>query len=486
MAIIPGTSGPDYLYGSDFDDSISGLAGNDTLLGVSSDLYDEYGNDSLDGGTGNDSLWGGGGNNFLNGGDGIDTVSYRDASGSINLQLGEVGDGSGLGRASWMFVGLVEGPPTLPLLPFVDSLSGIEVVIGSDFGSNTLVGGSDNETLLGGRRNDFLSGRAGNDLLNGGDGIDTVSYTSATTGINLDLGLGLTTDGLGGVDSLSGLEVVIGSRFNDTLVGGSDNETLLGGRGNDSLWGGAGNDSLNGGDGIDTVSYTSARTGINLDLGLGLTTDGLGGVDSLSGIEVVIGSRFNDTLVGGSGNETLWGGRGNDSLSGLAGNDLLNGGEGIDTVSYSLGRTGVYLQLGAVGDGSGLGRASDGQGGIDSLSGIEVAIGSRYNDTLLGGDGSETLIGGAGDDLLFGFSGNDYLVGGRGADKFRLWRSSGIDTIADFKQGEDKLLVRSRAPFADIVSQLNGSDTEIRQNGVIIGILKGVQITITASDLITG
>jgi len=66
------------------------------------------------------------------------------------------------------------------------------------------------------------------------------------------------------------------------------------------------------------------------------------------------------------------------------------------------------------------------------------------------------------------------------------WSSSGIDTVADFKQGEDKLLVRSRARFADIISQLNGSDTEIHQNGAIIGILKGVQITITASDLITG
>ena len=98
------------------------------------------------------------------------------------------------------------------------------------------------------------------------------------------------------------------------------------------------------------------------------------------------------------------------------------------------------------------------------------------------------MIGGAGDDLLFGFSGNDYLVGGNGADKFRLWSGFGIDTLADFKQGEDKLLVRSRAPFADIISQsvINGSDTEIRQNGAIIGILKGVQITITASDLITG
>ncbi|MEG4347009.1 calcium-binding protein [Microcoleus sp. A003_D6] len=367
----------------------------------------------------------------------------------------------------------------------------------STAGNDIINGMAGNDTLWGLGGNDLLDGGDGYDLLNGGDGIDTVSYTSARTGIDLqpidkwpDYYYGSpyvrTTDGLGGYDRLSGHEVVIGSNFDDTLVGrNSNNETLLGGRGNDSLWSGGGNDLLNGGDGIDTVFYSSEdrRDGINLQLGEVGDGSGLGRatwrfeiivglrsssqlpdfVDSLSGIEVVIGSNADDTLVGGGDNETLLGGRGNDSLSGRAGNDLLNGGDGIDTVSYSFGGTGVYLQLGAVGDGSGLGRASDGQGGIDSLSGIEVAIGSRYNDTLLGGDGIQTLIGGAGDDLLFGLSGDDYLVGGRGADKFRLWMSGRIDTVADFKQGEDKLLVRSRAPFTDITSKsaINGLDTEM-------------------------
>ena len=393
-----------------------------------------------------------------------------------------------------------------PANDIIYGLAGNDTLLGLK-GDDTLYGGVGDDSLDGGTGNDLLYGGGGDDELNGGAGIDTVSYSDASTGINLQLGE--TTDGLGGVDWLSGIEVVIGSNFNDTLVGKRyNNETLLGGRGNDSLSGG-GNNLINGGDGIDTVFYSDQHI-ISINLQLGEVGDGSGlgratgrfdiivglrsssqlsdFVDSLSGIEVVIGSEGDDTLVGGSGNETLLGGRGNDSLSGRAGNDLLNGGDGIDTVSYSFGGTGVYLQLGPVGDGSGLGRASDGQGGIDSLSGIEVAIGSRYNDTLLGGDGSETLIGGAGDDLLFGLSGDDYLVGGKGADKFRLWRGLGIDTVADFKQNEDKLLVRSRAPFTDIISQsvINGSDTEIRQNGAIIGILKGVRITITASDLITG
>ena len=45
MATITGTSGPDYLYGSAIDDTISGLDGDDVLYG-----YD--GHDWLDGGLG--------------------------------------------------------------------------------------------------------------------------------------------------------------------------------------------------------------------------------------------------------------------------------------------------------------------------------------------------------------------------------------------------------------------------------------------------
>ncbi|WP_445306049.1 calcium-binding protein [Microcoleus vaginatus] len=292
--------------------------------------------------------------------------------------------------------------------------------------NDIIYGLAGNDTILGLRGDDSLSGGVGDDCLYGGTGND----------------------------------LLYGATGSDSLDGGTGNDGLYGGEGDDSLDGGTGNDYLNGGDGFDP------------DLRVAHFRPDASGYDDYP-----------------SGNDLLSGGTGDDYLVGGSGNDLLNGGDGIDTVSYNgLGDTGVYLQLGAVGDGSGLGRASDWRGDIDSLSGIEVAIGSWYNDTLLGGDGSETLIGGMGNDLLFGLSGNDYLVGGTGSDKFRLWRGWGIDTIADFQQGQDKLLVRSRAPFADIISEsvINGSDTEIRQNGQIIGILKGVRITITASDLITG
>ncbi|MGL5066014.1 MAG: hypothetical protein ACRC62_39090 [Microcoleus sp.] len=57
----------------------------------------------------------------------------------INLQLGEVGDGSGLGRASGIFPLINGGLRYSSQLSdfFLDSLSGIEVVIGSN-GDDTL------------------------------------------------------------------------------------------------------------------------------------------------------------------------------------------------------------------------------------------------------------------------------------------------------------------------------------------------------------
>ncbi|MEG4088179.1 calcium-binding protein [Microcoleus sp. Pol12B4] len=405
-------------------------------------------------------------------------------------------------------------PPPLPIIFESHIIYGIG-------GNDTLLGGAADDTLNGGNNNDSLHGNPGNDLLYGWNGNDTLNG-----GLGNDLLYGGrdfsntsydndVLDGGAGNDTLYGTSYNDDIRYsdlfaNDTLFGGTEDDLLYGGGGKDLLNGEEGNDLLYGGKGNDSLYDSFGNDNLNGEEGNDLLYGG-------SNEDTLNGSFGNDTLWGGTENDLLYGGGGNDNLNGEKGNDLLyggeegndllNGGDGIDTVFYSNGRLfgdifysdkgiGVYIELGSVGDQSGLGRASYGQG-IDSLSSIEVAIGSRYSDTLLGGDGRETLIGGRGDDLFFGKNGDDYLVGSSGADKFRLWMNYGIDTIADFKQGEDKLLVRSRLPypppleqipFADIISEsvINGSDTEIRQNGQIIGILKGVQITITASDLITG
>ena len=68
---IVGTRRGEYLAGGGFDDTIFGLAGNDTLLGGA-------GADRIFGGSGNDVVTGGGGADHLWGGRGSDTINAVD------------------------------------------------------------------------------------------------------------------------------------------------------------------------------------------------------------------------------------------------------------------------------------------------------------------------------------------------------------------------------------------------------------------------
>ncbi|HVI87196.1 MAG TPA: hypothetical protein VM659_02785, partial [Dongiaceae bacterium] len=208
-------------------------------------------------------------------------------------------------------------------------------VIYGDSGTDTLNGGAGNDHLLGGGSNDILIGGPGNDILDGGSGTDTVDYSAVVAAVTVDLGAGTATGD--GTDTLISIENVTGSGFADTITGSAANNVLSGGFGDDALHGGAGNDTLiggpgndllDGGSGIDTVDYSKAANGIVLDLGLGTATGD--GNDTLTGIENVTGSAFNDSLTGDGNNNVIAGGAGNDILHGGDGNDTLTGGSGTD------------------------------------------------------------------------------------------------------------------------------------------------------------
>jgi peroxidase len=83
-----------------------------------------------------------------------------------------------------------------------------------------------------------------------------------------------------------------------------------------------------------------------------------------------------------------------------------------------------------------------GDGGRDLLLGLAGNDGLNGNggaDDLYGGAGADTLNGGDGDDLLNGGAGNDSHAGGKGADVFVFEGACGQDTVADFKDREDRL-----------------------------------------------
>ena len=344
------------LKGSTFDDVLTGDAGVNTL----------------DGGAGNDALVGGAGADVLIGGAGVDTADYSAANAgvTVNLATGTASDG--------------------------DVLSGIENIKGSAF-DDVLTGNAVANVLDGGAGNDVLAGAAAADILIGGSGVDTADYSLATAGVVASLGTGTASDG----DMLSGIENLTGSAFNDVLAGDAGINILDGGAGNDVLVGSAGADTLVGGAGIDTADYSVATVGVIVNLATGTASDG----DTLSDVENLIGSAFNDVLIGNAVANVLDGGAGDDLVAGGAAADTLIGGAGVDTVDYSASTISVSVNMAT-------GAASDG----DVLSGFENLKGSAFDDILTGDAGANVVDGGSGNDALAGGAGADTLIGGAGFD----------------------------------------------------------------------
>ncbi|WP_109122336.1 DUF4347 domain-containing protein, partial [Azospirillum sp. TSO22-1] len=412
------------IDGGDGNDTITGSAAADHILGGS-------GADSLLGGTGDDTLDGGAGVDTLAGGTGNDTYLV-DAAGDTVTEA------------------LAAGTDTVRTTLNSYSLgSNVENLAFDGTGAFTGTGNTLNNLITGGTGNDTLTGGLGNDTLDGGDGIDTASYATSSTAVGVNLATGVHAGGAAG-DTLTNIEVVAGSNFNDTLTGDSGGNWFQAGAGNDTLTGGAGGDTLDGGSGTDTASYAGSASGVVVDLAAGTGALGDAAGDTLTGIENVTGSAYDDTLTGDAGANLLVGGAGNDSLNGGLGNDTLTGGlgndtyvvdsagdvinentgEGTDTVrttlaSYTLGAPLENLTYTGTGAFTGTGNAAN-----------NVITGGTGADSLTGGLGNDTLAGGVGNDTLDGGSGNDSMTGGIGNDVF-IVDSASDAVVENLNEGTD-------------------------------------------------
>jgi Ca2+-binding RTX toxin-like protein len=445
---LPFTAHYDYFNSSNISSSAPTL--QDIINGA----------DQLNGGSQNDSLMGFGGADTFKGGAGADTVSYDLAPTAVRADLGNSATNTGSDAVGDTYSSI----ENLIGSHFNDTLmgSGVANVIDGGAGNDVINGRAGNDALHGGIDNDVLTGGAGADALDGGSGSDTASYTGSGVAVTvgLDAGTGLGGDAQG--DTLTGIENLIGSAFNDKLTGDGNDNVLTGGAGNDTLTGGAGNDTLNGGAGTDAASYATAGSGVTVNLAIAGPQDTVGaGVDTLVGIERLIGSAFNDTLTGDGLANRISGGAGDDAIDGGAGNDILIGGltgAAGDTVSYASSAAAVKVSL-AIQDGV---TAQNTLGaGTDTLSGFDNLTGSDFNDALLGNGlaniidggagndfingraGNDTLTGGAGTDTLNGGAGNDTLTGGTDADKFlfntALNTLTNVDDIPAFEVGIDQI-----------------------------------------------
>ena len=264
-------------------------------------------------------------------------------------------------------------------------------------------------TLDGGNGNDLLVGTLGDDTINGGADNDTASFINAFSNTATGVTVNLNIQGVAqftfaaGTDTLSGIENLIGSQYNDTLFGDGNDNVIEGGAGNDTLVGGGGN---------DTASYASASGGVTVFLALQDSAQNTrnAGSDTLSGFENLLGSAFNDTLVGDANANTLTGGAGNDVLdvgnSAVGVSDLLDGGSGTDTASFNAVSSGVVATLNGALDGT----ATQAGNLIATLRNIESLSGTSSDDVLTGDANDNSIEGGLGNDTLDGGLGNDTLV----------------------------------------------------------------------------
>lgn len=278
-------------------------------------------------------------------------------------------------------------------------------------------------TRIGTPGDDVIAARAAGDVIVALDGDDTI--------IGLD-GDELLCGGPG-LDTIAGGagdDALYGEAGRDTLFGGSGNDALYGGGFPDTLSGGPGDDLLDGGGGRnDWVNYLDSPAGVWVDLIAGAAVGD--GSDTITGIEHVAGSTFDDLLIGDPRDNKILGYQGEDVIDGRAGDDLLDGGpandvlqghKGDDTIVGSYGRdlalfgeaTGPVTVDLAAGTATYIDPA---QGPFaDTLDGIEHVTGSKWDDVITGDGFGNVLRGLPGDDTLNGGAGYDYLFGGAGTD----------------------------------------------------------------------
>ncbi len=478
-----------FVLGSDSDDSINGISGNDIIYsengndtinsGYGDDIiYSGDGNDSINSGAGNDIVYGGNDDDTINAGSGDDVVYGEDGNDILN---GEDGNDS-------IYAG--EGNDTITGGAGEDTLYG-------DEGNDTIDGGEGNDIIYAGDGDDVISAGTGDDVIYGGDGDDTyhisaehgndiiydsegvstlifdeeINAESYSLNIGIDNGITLVNTEteetisipdfinipekyefvfngdnkmLGGGESR---QVIEGTEGDDTITAGDGFNIIRGGEGNDTITGGDNLNFIYGGDGDDTITGGNGTNIIHGDEGNDTITDGSGSsyIDGGDGDDVIHAGEGNDIIIGGAGADQLYGEDGDDVIAGNAGNDEIYGGNGDDTVYADAGNDTVH--------------GGDGNDSLFGGNGYDTLYGDEGDDYLEAGNGEDTLYGGAGNDVFVGGTGVNNMYGDEGDDIFH--GGNGINNMYG-GDGDDNF---TGGELADYIEGGNGNDTMNGGNG---------------------
>ena len=402
-----------------FDEIPRGVAGSehsDVFLGSDRDevFFGRAGDDTIDGGGGFDRVDFG--------------YSPRFAD-YVDIQNLEVDLDAGTATGTW------NGSP------FSYTLSNIEVVWGGS-GDDVIRGAVEEVRASPGNDRIVFTdasvyGRLSYSRLTG-DGI-AVTLDGRTGEVTIDKG----SAGLDIIEGLAGLlDYNAGAGFGLDGTNSSDVYNITMG---DQQWmqveGNAGDDTFNiqvdpGSDSICRIDYALAQNGINVDLGAGRAyDDGFGDVDTINGTILSIrGSDFSDVMRGSDIGEEFVGREGDDIIDGRGGSDTLR----FIRSAPSITITDLHVDL-STGRATGL---WNGHAFSYTISNIENARGSHWDDSLRGDAGDNRLRGYRGNDELEGRGGRDRLEGGGGRDEFIFGPGHGEDRIDDFANGSDTIVLK--------------------------------------------
>lgn len=307
-----------------------------------------------------------------------------------------------------------------------------------DDGGITIYGDERGETIIGTEGSDLILSRHGGDQIYGEQGNDIL-----IAGFGVDA-----LDGGDGNDLLSGREE------NDMLTGGGGQDTFL----------------LRRGQGIDTITdFGGVGIGVNPPPDVIVEIDILQFEGAGLTAEYMILEQDDDNLL-----VTF---EGVENTGAILENFAL---ENLDNLSQS---TGASLDIGnilfaqqtAITDSFDVFNFNAQRSRIFNKNTVtflnnldntvrgfnhsdDVINGQDGNDDLTGLSGDDILRGGKGDDILDGGIGEDFLSGGVGTDSFILSNLSELDTVFDFEDGVDTIVL-SDLTFTDLIITQSSDDT---------------------------
>lgn len=253
---------------------------------------------------------------------------------------------------------------------------------------------------------------------------------------------GQVADGLGGIDTVSGITVIGDGPGNDAFYF-DDSFQMLDGEnsyyGANSVFVGlSGGDDLvdfTGMTGMRVVRWASSDGGVTASLVTGTASGSSIGTDRFVNANGLRGTNFDDHLIGDDNDNTFAGGRGHDTIDG--------GGGAHDEIRFGNSTSGIIVDLSLASNQV----ISDGLGWTDTLTGIEDVEGGDFDDYIVGDINSNGLHGNFGNDALYGGGGADSLEGGGNADTL----SGGAD--------DDIFVMRAIWANGDVITDFEGANT---------------------------